>query len=573
MPPRSAHGLPRLRFPTTLCRLIFLLVLAVPAWAAVGGETLAQRVIVLANSRQPESVRLAQFYADKRAIPRANIIALPMPEEESITWRTFIDQVYQPLQDELIARGWLSGTSTTLLDGFGRRRYGITGNRISYLVVCRGTPLRIYNDPTLLDEKKKATTPAHFFTNEAAVDSELSLLAQSGYDLMAMVVNPLLNNERPSIFDAEAVVKVSRLDGPTWESARALVTSALEAEKQGLIGRAYLDLGGPHRDGDVWLEEVGAMTRELGYDQVIDPPGQLFGDETRFDAPALYFGWYTGNLNGPFKVADFRFPPGAIALHIHSFSAQTLRSDASGWTGPFVARGVTATVGNVFEPYLQLTHRPNLLMKALVAGRNWGDAIYYALPALSWQCVAIGDPLYEPFKISLRQQVENLPKLRYSLAPYVKLREANQLVRADKAPEAVTLLKQSLRARPDVPVSIALAKLLLAQKRPKEAVDTLAFLALMPSLRAADWTIMREVAGILAANDARPVALKIYTMLVDVPPPSIEAKKLLLKEARAVADAAADMKRSLEFARLLNELNPPPPPPASTPTAKDAAKK
>ena len=55
---------------------------------------------------------------------------------------------------------------------------------------------------------------------------------------------------------------------------------------------------------------------------------------------------------------------GAVALHIHSFSAPTLRSDSAGWCGPFVARGVTATVGNVFEPYLDLTHRPNLLLQA-----------------------------------------------------------------------------------------------------------------------------------------------------------------------------------------------------------------
>ena len=64
-----------------------------------------------------------------------------------------------------------------------------------------------------------------------------------------------------------------------------------------------------------------------------------------------------------------------------------------------MALGVTATLGTVFEPYLQFTHRPSLFLRALSRGKNFGDAVYYALPALSWQAVAIGDPLYRPFKV------------------------------------------------------------------------------------------------------------------------------------------------------------------------------
>jgi uncharacterized protein (TIGR03790 family) len=111
---------------------------------------LEERVVLLANSRQPESVALARFYAEQRGVPPANIVALPLPEEESITWRQFIDQVWQPLQDELYRRGWIEGTASELTDRLGRRRYALTGHRISYLIACRGVPLRIYNDPTLL---------------------------------------------------------------------------------------------------------------------------------------------------------------------------------------------------------------------------------------------------------------------------------------------------------------------------------------------------------------------------------------------------------------------------------------
>jgi len=368
------------------------------AVASAKADDLAARVVILANAREPESIGLARFYAGQRGVPEVNVMALPMPEEESITWRQFIDQVYQPVQDELYRRGWIEGTASSLSDRYGRRRYAPVGHRISYLVVCRGVPLRIYNDPTVLDENPGSKVAVQFNRNDGAVDSELSLLAQGGYEITGLIANPLFGRDDPITVEAAQVVKVSRLDGPTWDSARHLVTSALAAEQTGLAGRYYVDSGGPDKEGDHWLESVQAQLHQLGYDGDTESSAATFAATARFDAPVFYFGWYARNFDGPFARAGFVFPPGAIALHIHSYSAQTLHSGVTGWCGPFVARGVTATVGNVFEPYLPFTHRPDRLVRALGQGRNFGDAVYYALPALSWQAIAIGDPLYRPFK-------------------------------------------------------------------------------------------------------------------------------------------------------------------------------
>lgn len=224
------------------------------------------------------------------------------------------------------------------------------------------------------------------------------------------------------------VVKVSRLDGPTWESARRLVTSALEGERTGLLGRYYVDLKGPHPDGEQWLESVQTQLQDLGFDGDVGDTGGTFDPAGRFDALMLYFGWYRGDLSGAFSALGFTFPAGAVALHIHSFSAHTLHSESSGWCGPLVARGVAATVGNVFEPYLQLTLRPNLLLRALSQGKTFGDAVYYALPALSWQAVALGDPLYRPFKVTLEEQERSADRLPPAFAPYAVIRRANLLL-------------------------------------------------------------------------------------------------------------------------------------------------
>jgi uncharacterized protein (TIGR03790 family) len=523
------------------------------------GDNPADRVVILANSRQPESVGLAEFYAGQRGVPPANIVALPLPEAESITWRQFIDEVYQPLQDELYRRGWIEGTASSLLDRLGRKRYALTGHRISYLVVCRGVPLRIYHDPTLLVDTLGSRINPQLNKNEAAVDSELSLLAQSGYEITGFIANPLFANERPPALDAEMVVKVSRLDGPDFASARRLVTSALEGENHGLLGRGYVDLKGPDANGDKWLESVRRQLEDLGFDIEVENTSDTFSPETRFDAPVLYFGWYASNLNGPFAAEGFTFPPGAVALHIHSFSAQTLHSDSQGWCGPFVARGVAATVGNVFEPFLDFTHRPDLLLHALGQGKTFGDAVYYALPALSWQAVAIGDPLYRPFKISLEKQEEQTGRLPPALAPYALIRRANLLLRQGQKSGALAVLKAGLKQSPGLALGLSLAKLALTENDAGTAMSALAFVPLLKEFRPEDWPLLREIAGLLAAHGSRPAALQIYAKLVCVKAPAPDALKALLAEARAAAEAAGEAGLSQEFARQLNELTAPPP--------------
>ena len=534
-----------------------LVALALAGGSLLKADELAARVVVLANSRDPDSVRLAEFYAEQRGVPRTNLVALPMPETEGITWREFIDQVYQPVQDELFRRGWIEGTVSSLRDWLGRKRYAFTGHRVSYLVVCRGVPLRIENAPTLLGEKPGQTIPAQFNRNEGAVDSELSLVAQSGYAIAALVPNPLFAKESPSAFEAGLVVRVSRLDGPTWESARRLVTSALEGENRGLLGRYYIDLKGPHPDGDRWLESVQTQLQELGFDGDTERTGATINADARFDAPVLYFGWYAANLNGPFAVEGFTFPPGAVALHIHSFSAQTLRSDSQGWCGPMVARGVTATVGNVFEPYLQLSHRPDLLVRALSQGKTFGEAAYFALPALSWQAVAIGDPLYRPFKVSLEEQERLLVGGPCAFGSYAVIRRANLLLRQGKNAEARAWVQSGLKQQPSLALALFAARLALAEGGPTAAVSALGFVPQLKEFRAQDWPLAREIASVLAAHGAQPAALQIYATMLRATAPTAEARKAVLMDARNTADAAGDVQLSRDYGRQFDMLTVP----------------
>jgi uncharacterized protein (TIGR03790 family) len=519
-------------------------------------DDLAARTVILVNARQPESVALGEFYADQRGIPRANLIALPMPAEETVRWTDFVDQIWQPLQDELMRRGWMEGFASTQLDVHGRRRVAITGHRLAYLVVCRGTPLRIQHDPTVVDPGNARRHPDQFRTNAAAVDSELALLAQGPMPSLGFVRNPLFNVRRTADISAGLVVKVSRLDGPDDAAARSLVTSALLGEQQGPIGRYYVDFGGPHASGDRWLEQAREQLNELGFfGDVHSGPG-LFDVADRFDAPAFYFGWYAAEVAGPFLREGFRFPPGAIALHIYSFSAATLRSADRNWCGPFIARGVAATFGNVFEPFLEFTLRPDLLLAQLRAGATLGDAAWFATPALSWQTVVIGDPLYRPFKVALERQMERLDALPPVLAGHVLARQAALLDKLGLQEEARAVFARGRRDYQSLSLALASARFELAAGQPARALEQLGFVTHLSAVSLDDWPLVRAAADLLLKHGSARDAFPVYRLLARQPAPSVAARLAVVQEARRLADVVGDLGASLEFGRLAAELTP-----------------
>lgn len=531
----------------------------VSAWAA---DDLAARTVILVNARQPESVALGEFYAEQRGIPRANLVALPMPEAETIRWNEFVDQVWQPLQDELFRRGWLEGFASEQTDVHGRKRVAITGHKLAYLVVCRGTPLRIQHDPTVVEAGNAARQPGQFRTNAAAVDSELALLAQSPNPTLSFVRNPLFNVRRASAISAGLVVKVARLDGPDAAAARSLVTSALEGEKQGLIGRYYVDLSGPHANGDRWLEETREILVELGYFGDVHGGAGQFDSADRFDAPVFYFGWYAGRVNGPFLREGFRFPPGAIALHIQSFSAATLRSADQHWCGPFIARGVAATFGNVYEPYLEFSLRPDLLLRELVAGATLGDAAFHATPVLSWQTVVLGDPLYRPFKVTLEQQMAQLTDLPVSLAGHVLARQAAVLDRLGMTDEARATLARGRRDFPSLALALATARFEVNHGQPARIGEVLGFVAHLREISPADWPLVREAAGLWLKHISPRDAFPIYRLLAAAPAPTPAARLAVAQEAKRIAEILGDLPAALELGRLVTELTPTTPPEA-----------
>ena len=515
----------------------------------------ASSVIVVANGSARGSVEVARHYAAVRSVPDANVIGLPMPTGETITWPEFITTIWQPLEDKLVGTGWIDAIPMDLHDDIGRRRYAVSGHHIAAVVLCWGVPLRIADDPKLFKEVRPLTQHEEFRTNQGSVDSELSLLAQPGYPINAAVRNPLFGVENPDSLTLSRVVKVTRLDGPTPADAMALVDRAIEAERTGLLGRAYVDLAGPSEKGNQWLESTGNEIEAEGFDTTVGQGPSVLPDYCRFDAPALYFGWYTPDLTGPFELPGFRFPPGAIAVHIHSFSAHTLRSSTEGWCGPLVARGVTATLGNVFEPYLEYLHRPDLFMAALARGDDLADAAYYALPMLSWQSVVIGDPLYRPFAVSLDSQLADLKKLPPALAPYAVLRRMNLLDAAGSHREALAAGKEALKSYPGIVIAFAVAQRQVAAGDHEGAIWTVRDAADATDVSAQNWALFYEAARFLDKERRGAEAVAVMTKLLDADSIPKDARREWLSDARAIALRAGDSGQAAQWSEELGRLS------------------
>jgi uncharacterized protein (TIGR03790 family) len=516
------------------------------------------RVVVVANSRDPDSEPIARYYMQKRGIPEKNLILIDTPIEQDVTWSVFVDKIFNPLRARLVKDGWLQAYTTDLKDSQGRLRYAFYGNKIDFLVTCYGIPVRILNDPDRLTPTPLTIEHKELDTNQAAVDSELSLLAAPDTPIVGFVENPLYDKLNPEAFARTFVVKVARLDGPGIIAVKGMIDSALAGEAHGLQGRAYIDMGGPHEEGENWLRSASASLRKLGFDISEDHETSLFTWRTRFDAPAFYYGWYAAQPSGPISDPLFHFPPGAIAIHIHSYSGDSIRKADVHWVGPLIVRGVAATVGNVFEPYLDFTHHIDLFMEALAAGKTTGEAAYYSLPALSWMEIFVGDPLYRPFAVSLPEQLDQASLAPTAYSAYAVIRQINLLQEQGRPGDALAFGQNQFDQHPDLALAFSLAQLDHLLNQDDHARQRLAWAATVASPPRDDLGLLGEMARWAVDHDARHAALDLYTRVLADPSAHPDLLKTLLPDAINLAkDASADDLRML-WQKQLDALNPPP---------------
>ena len=375
----------------------------------------ADHTVVVFNTNDPLSRDLAGYYAEKRGIRAGQVVGLPCSGDEEISRQDYDDTLAGPLRAVFDARGWWQ-RSPDKPDQEPSSQ--VTENQMHCLVLMRGVPLRIKQTASYPGDSSRLPSPIRE-VNAASVDSELAVLGLFTRKISGFLSNPYFHsyNHFPDARCPPGMMLAGRLDGPTGATVRRMIDDALAAEKTGLWGRCYIDRrglapgSGPYAEGDNWLTKILTDTAPYLMPTVDDNLAELYPASYPMTGAALYFGWYAEHVTGPFTQAGFRFQPGAVACHIHSFSATSVRDPAKWWVGPLLDKGAAAVLGNVYEPYLSFTTHLDIFADRLQAGDTFAESAYAAQPALSWMNTVVGDPLYRPGLVwkNLESDLGNAP--------------------------------------------------------------------------------------------------------------------------------------------------------------------
>lgn len=345
-------------------------------WLAPQGfATTPERVLVVVNRAVDESKEIAQYYAERRGIPEANICRIRAPREEQITRRDY--------------EAWVEPAVRKCL------QKGDARERIDYIVTTKGVPLKISGP------------------GQAAVDSELTLLygkmAGKKYALEGKVPNPLFRQSSVAFTKERfGIYLVTRLTGFTVDDVTAMIDRGLVAENRGTVildgtsnghpmGEAWLTgasrvLAGGRASLDRAVDVVYGATDVIGYGAWGSNDKQRIADGTR----DLKFAWLPGAIATEYVSSDgrtFEEPPPdwvptswADRLNFWASTPQSLTAD-------FIRQGATGASGHVYEPKLDAVPHPDVLFPAYLQGRNLAESFYLSIPYLSWMNIFVGDPL------------------------------------------------------------------------------------------------------------------------------------------------------------------------------------
>src|ERR1043166_1567139 len=310
----------------------FLFLLLFCASLDARAESLVGSTIVVYNKNVPESVQLAKFYADQRGIALDHLVGLSCSADEEISREDYDANIANPLRDVFKERRWWTLRTTA------PRKQTVTATSIRFVALIKGIPLKIRPS-----EKYPGDVPGPGSVrsrNEASVDSELSVLGLFSTQISGEKSNPYFQSFRPiGEFENPVLLLVCRLDAPRAETVRRMIVDSIAAEKNGLWGRAYVDgarntAGGAFALGDQWLAAIVDQLYHTGLSVLYETSPYVFPEAYPMSDCALYYGWYARGVTGPFARPDFHFVPGAVAVHIHSFSAATSRDANENWVGP-----------------------------------------------------------------------------------------------------------------------------------------------------------------------------------------------------------------------------------------------
>lgn len=408
----------------------------------------AAQTVVVVNRKMPGAEELARHYMQVRGIPTNHLCLLDLPVSETITRLFYERDLRDPLLAFLRDQKLIEQVKEDARESGHASGWRTIRSNLRYLVSMHGVPLRIARERPVLSAITRVATGDDLQNDGAAVDSELSCVLLTNYEIKGMMPNTLYNQVywTRNDWSGHPLVMAARLDGPDIPTVRRMIDDSIAAEKNGLQGRAYFDVRSvrepDYQLGDFWLREAAERMRRAGYEVVSDYQPDVFPTSYPLDEIAFYLGWYAEHVEGPFIVKGFRFRPGAVAYHLHSGSAKTLRNRNKHWAGPLLGAGAAAVMGAVDEPYLSFTPDLQIFTDRLVSGQSFGESAYLSQRVLSWQITVVGDPLYRPFALPPEESIRRLEKSGEAGLEWALVRRINALANQHQFNVALALARR-----------------------------------------------------------------------------------------------------------------------------------
>jgi uncharacterized protein (TIGR03790 family) len=493
----------------------------------------AENVAVVINENSPESQQIGEHYARTRSLPAGNVFRIRVSTEEIIERGVYLSAIEAPIAAAI--------------------RQGGLHDRILYLVLTKGVPLRIAGTPGLSGTL-------------ASVDSELTLLYRrmtgQAVSPTGRIDNPYFLGSRelgealPFSHREHDIYLVTRIDAFTVDEAMSLMSRAQMPSQNGpiVLDQHGADLTPP---GNRWISETARRLTEQGHAARI----VLEGTVKPAQAESAALGFYAWGVIDPEqrrRTTGIKFAPGAIASTLAGANARTFKQPGDSWmpaassdpatffagsaetlVGDLIRDGVTGVAGQIDEPFVLGAVRPEILFPAYLAGFNLAEAFYLATPALSWTTIIVGDPLCRPFagRSLTSAELEVAPDARTELPGFFSARRLSQAVAATPAvPEAavaLTVHAETLLARGNT--TAAREALEQALEAAPSAADLLMRLA-----------ALEETAGLHTAAIAR------YQRIVEIQPSNVIALNnlayALAVRSNAPAEALALARRAVTLA-------------------------
>jgi uncharacterized protein (TIGR03790 family) len=347
---------------------------------ARAGPATADRVLLVVNDNSPLSRDIGEYYGRRRGVPAQNICRIKASTGEEISREDYDRQIARPV-------------------GAFLRKNGLQES-IYYIVTTAGVPLKISGAGDGMS------------SSAASVDSELALLysdLKTGkpHHIEGAIPNPFFGKRDRAFSHPEyPIYLVTRLAAYDFDGVKGIIERSLAATNR---GKFVLDLRGPDDEqGNDWLRNAAIL---LPKDRVVlEETTQPVYEQTEVIG---YASWGSNDRHRERRVPGFRWLPGGIVTEYVSTDGRTFAKPPDRWTpsmdwinhsawfaespqsmlADYILEGATGGSGHVYEPYLNMTPRPDLLLPAYYSGRNLAESYYLAIPGLSWQNIVVGDPL------------------------------------------------------------------------------------------------------------------------------------------------------------------------------------